>query len=291
MEDQWRQHGRDYGIWQRRDRLRGDWRRQEDGVTSASIVAPDPETLKVKDWFTQSGADSKSTPVVFSSKGKELLAEATSDGRLFLLDTGSLGGADHNTPLQVTPVSSGSRTSLVPDALATWGGRKGHPMAGGAVGTPSPPHGFKATNGTVANGTIVAWKMAVRPKASLEPAWVERHDCAIAADRRGWRPLCDSERRIPTGRFGYRQFRVNGRFVAGGSRRTRRDDWKRNLEQRQDDDLFRAWHRPIVKSRAGLSGDFGQCCICLRDAVGAAVTSMNGPSAVHHQYMADHHIG
>jgi hypothetical protein len=32
-------------------------------------------------------------------------------------------------------------------------------------------------------------------------------------------------------------------------------------------------------------------CIVRRDAVGAAVTSMNGPSAVHHQYMADHHIG
>lgn len=63
-----------------------------------------------------------------SSKGKELLAEATSDGLLFLLDIGSLGGADHNTPLLMTPVSSGSRTSLVPDALATWGGRKGHPI-------------------------------------------------------------------------------------------------------------------------------------------------------------------
>ena len=112
--------------------------------------------------------------MVFSSKGKELLAEATGDGRLFLLDTWSLGSADQNAPLQVTPVSSGSATSLVPDALATWGGRKGPPMAGGAVGTPSPPHGFKATNGTVANGTIVAWKMAVRPKASLEPAWVSR---------------------------------------------------------------------------------------------------------------------
>src|SRR5260370_39789895 len=120
MEGQWRQPGRDDGIWRRRDRLRGDWRRQEDGVTSASIVAPDPETLKVKDWFTQSGADSKSTPVVFSSKGKELLAEATSDGRLFLLDTGALGGGEHNTPLQVATVSSGSRTSLVPDALSTW---------------------------------------------------------------------------------------------------------------------------------------------------------------------------
>lgn len=93
----------------------------------------------------------------------------------------------------------------------------------------------------------------------------------------------------PTGRFGYRQFRANGGFVAGGSLRTRRYDWKRNLEQRQDGDLFRAWHGPIV--RAGLSGDFGQCCIYLRDAVGAAVTSMNGPSAIHHQYMADHHIG
>jgi hypothetical protein len=165
-------------------------------------------------------------------------------------------------------------------------------MAGGAVGTPSPPHGFRATNGTVANGTIVAWKMAAGPKASLEPAWVSRDMIAplppIGVDGVIF-AIASGE--YQPGDFGYRQFQANSRFVAGSSLRTRRDDWKRNLEQRQDDDLFRAWHGPIVKSRAGLFGGFGQCCICLRDAVGAAVTSMNGPSAVHHQHMADHHIG
>src|SRR5216684_1449593 len=94
--------------------------RHEDGGYSDSIVALDPATLTIKDWITQPGADFKSTPVVFRSKGKELLAEATGDGRLFLLDTASLGGVDHNTPLQVTPQSSGSRASVVPDALASW---------------------------------------------------------------------------------------------------------------------------------------------------------------------------
>ena len=41
-------------------------------------------------------------------------------------------------------------------------------------GSPSLSAGFKTTNGAVANGAIVAWKMAAGPKASLEPAWVSR---------------------------------------------------------------------------------------------------------------------
>jgi len=148
--------------------------RHEDGGYSDSIVALDPATLTIKDWFTHPGADFKSTPVVFRSEGKELLAEATGDGRVFLLDTASLGGADHHTPLQVTPPSSGSRTSVVPDGLASWTDENGVQWLLAPSGSPSLSAGFKTTNGAVANGAIVAWKIAAGPKASLEPAWVSR---------------------------------------------------------------------------------------------------------------------
>jgi outer membrane protein assembly factor BamB len=148
--------------------------RAAEGGYSDSIVALDPATLKIKGWFTQPGADFKSTPVVFRSKGKELLAEASGDGRLFLLDTASLGGADHHTPLQVTPPSSGSRTSVVPDGLASWTDENGVQWLLAPSGSPPLSAGFKTTNGAVANGAIVAWKMAAGPKASLEPAWVSR---------------------------------------------------------------------------------------------------------------------
>jgi outer membrane protein assembly factor BamB len=148
--------------------------RAAEGGYSDSIVALDPATLTIKDWFTHPGADFKSTPVVFRSQGKELLAEATGDGRLFLLDTASLGGADHETPLQVTPPSSGSRMNVAPAGLASWTDENGVQWLLAPSGSPSLSAGFKTTNGAVANGAIVAWKMSAGPKASLEAAWVSR---------------------------------------------------------------------------------------------------------------------
>jgi hypothetical protein len=61
------------------------------GGYSNAVVALDPETLRVKDWFTQPGAGFTSTPVVFRIRDKELLAAVAGDGRIFLLDTASLG--------------------------------------------------------------------------------------------------------------------------------------------------------------------------------------------------------
>jgi outer membrane protein assembly factor BamB len=104
----------------------------------------------------------------------ELLAEAAVDGRLFLLDTASLGGTDHSTPLQVTPPSSGSRTSVVADALASWEDEKGARWLLAPSSAPLLSSGFKVTNGAVANGAIAAWKVSAGPKASFEPGWVSR---------------------------------------------------------------------------------------------------------------------
>ena len=66
------------------------------------VVALDPATLRPKDWLATDGADFNASPVVFKHKDRELLAVSGNDGRLYLLDSGSLGGADHRTPLHVT---------------------------------------------------------------------------------------------------------------------------------------------------------------------------------------------
>jgi hypothetical protein len=81
-----------------------------------SVVALDRVTLEPKDWFTRDGADFNATPVVFRFKGKDLIAASGGDGRLYLLDGTSLGGADHKTPLAV--VDTGGATSGA--GLATW---------------------------------------------------------------------------------------------------------------------------------------------------------------------------
>ena len=79
---------------------------------SNAIVALEPKTLKLKDSFTQPGADFNTSPVVFRHKDKDLMAVSGNDGRLYLLDGTSL-----KTPLHVTPKYSNAGAT---GGLATW---------------------------------------------------------------------------------------------------------------------------------------------------------------------------
>jgi outer membrane protein assembly factor BamB len=83
-----------------------------------SIVALTPKELKVKDYFALSEKPLKSakgeapgiSPVVFSFAVRDLVVAGSSDGRVFLLDSRSLGGADHRTPLFVSkPIAESGR--------------------------------------------------------------------------------------------------------------------------------------------------------------------------------------
>ena len=139
-----------------------------------AVVALDPRTLQVKDWFQHAGADFVSTPVVFQSKGKDLLAEVAGDGRIFLLDAASLGGADHKTPLEITPPSSGPRAGVLPAALASWEDESGVRWLLAPSAAPASANRFAATNGTVMNGAITAYRVKPGAKPSLEPAWISR---------------------------------------------------------------------------------------------------------------------
>src|SRR5262249_30578163 len=94
-----------------------------DGTTSSpyanSVVALDPKTLKVRDYFTQAQADFTASPLVFQYRAKDLIAAAAKDGRLYILNSTSLGGTDHHTPLSSTPLGSSS-IDVAPSALASW---------------------------------------------------------------------------------------------------------------------------------------------------------------------------
>ena len=51
-----------------------------------AIVALDPKTLQVKDWFSAPGAEFVTGPSILRSEGHELVAAATKDGRLLVLE-------------------------------------------------------------------------------------------------------------------------------------------------------------------------------------------------------------
>ena len=58
-------------------------------------------------------------PTVFRFKNWELTASAGKEGVIFLLDTKSLGGADHHTPLFRSPLYTNQEVNFV--AKGFWG--------------------------------------------------------------------------------------------------------------------------------------------------------------------------
>lgn len=127
-----------------------------------TLLALTPKDLKLKHYFTGAGsANSLATPVVFAYKGRDLIVSAGADGRLSLLDSQSLGGADSKTPLYQTP-SLNSAGRSIRGALASW------LDADGTRWVLAPVWGSP-------NGSIVAFKVEESDgKPVLTQAWVSR---------------------------------------------------------------------------------------------------------------------
>ena len=140
---------------------------------SNAIVALAPKSLTVKDWFTAPNADFTSGPTVIKHGDKELVAAATKDGRIYLLDAASLGGSDHKTAMFVSPAYSTAKTDYAPQALAAWQDADHvdwilEPFAGAGPGGVS-------SNGKVTNGGLVALKLTDDgAKVALTPGWVSQ---------------------------------------------------------------------------------------------------------------------
>src|SRR5215510_12494448 len=143
-----------------------------DPATPNSLVALDPKSLSVKGWYTANSQEFSSTPVIFEYKGKTLIAATTKDGRVHLLDSANLGGADHQTALYTTPASS-KAADFAPGALASWQDASGARwILAPAVGAQATDLGFK---GAVTKGAVVAWKIVEQNGAlTLQPAWASR---------------------------------------------------------------------------------------------------------------------
>src|SRR5262245_7973318 len=145
------------------------------GESPNSVVALDPKTLSVKSWYSAESQEFSSSPVVFGYKDKILIAATTRDGRVHLLDSANLGGADHKTPLATTPASERDG-NFMPGALSSWQDSSGVRWILAPTEKTQAAHaGFKTTNGTVTRGAVVAWKLVEKDGAlALEPGWVSR---------------------------------------------------------------------------------------------------------------------
>lgn len=137
-----------------------------------AVVALDRATLTPKDWLSAPGIEFNSAPIVLRHKDRDLVAATANDGRLYLLDAASLGGADHKAPLHVTAKYTAPGAGA---GLATWESQ-GTRWILAPVAGPLPAGPKFAANGVAPSGGIVAFKVVEQGGTlALEPAWASRN--------------------------------------------------------------------------------------------------------------------
>jgi hypothetical protein len=127
---------------------------------SNTLLALSPKDLKLQQTFTAAqSAGRVAAPVVFAYKGRDLIATAGAGGRLYLLDSKSIGGDDHKTPLyQTEPLGNGE----IVGGLSTW-------LDGGTRWLLAPVWGSNK------HGSIIAFKVEEKDgKIVLTKGWESR---------------------------------------------------------------------------------------------------------------------
>lgn len=151
-----------------------------------TVVALTARELKVKDYFTigdrplrgETGAQGI-TPVVFSFPGRDLVIAGGSNGKIYLLDSRSLGGPNHQTPLFATPELTKGRNSKAQEhgfggVFSTWfdadtGTRRFYTTVFGPLRKSS---GI-AAHRLAGEGSLLAFELRGTPvQPTLEPIWV-----------------------------------------------------------------------------------------------------------------------
>lgn len=169
----------------------GPWN-PENGIFGNGIIGvkQNPQTKAVElvdyygptnaEWLWKRDLDMQVTPAIFKYKGKELMVDAGKECVVYLMDTESIGGDDHRTPLHRTPLICNEEVNFASagiwGSMATWEDAKGTRW----VLTPfwGPKHSkWKAPieNGPVKYGAIAAFKVEDKAgKYTLVPAWLSR---------------------------------------------------------------------------------------------------------------------
>jgi outer membrane protein assembly factor BamB len=129
-------------------------------------------------WLTRRDLDMNVTPVVFPYEGRDLIVASGKEGRYFVLDSKSMGGADHLTPLFRSEPISNKNVNFQKEgtwgSLASWEDKKGTRWVLGPTGGETAVK-FPTSYGATPNGGIVAFKLQDKDgKTELVPAWVSR---------------------------------------------------------------------------------------------------------------------
>jgi len=170
----------------------GQWD-PEHGVYGSGIIGvkqnPQTKALELADFYGPSNAewlvkrdlDMQVTPAIFTYQGRELMVDAGKECRIYLMDTASIGGDDHRTPLyrspQICNEDDNSASAGIWGSMATWEDAKGTRW----VLTPiwGPPHSaFHAPleHEEVDDGAIVAFRLEESAgKLTLVPAWMSQN--------------------------------------------------------------------------------------------------------------------
>jgi len=159
----------------------------EAGKLSDAFIALEPKTLKLADWYApknQVFIDKKDldmgnmSPVVFRFKGRELIAGSGKEGVIYLLDSKSLGGDDHRSPLYRSPGFTNEEANFQArgfwGALSVWEDGDGTTWLYGPAYGPQHPASpvFPTAHGEAPDGSIMAFKVVDKNgKPELSPAW------------------------------------------------------------------------------------------------------------------------
>ncbi len=158
------------------------------GKLSTSVLAykSADDALTLKDyytpsnhaWLTKRDLDMNTTPVVFPYKGRDLLVGSGKEGRYFLMDSQSLGGPDHKTPLYRSPLVSNKNVNFQTEgswgSFASWEDKDGTRWVLAPIGGPVAVD-FPVSYGATPNGGVIALKLTdAGGKIELAPAWLSR---------------------------------------------------------------------------------------------------------------------
>ena len=154
--------------------------------TTVEAYASSGDSLTLKDyytpsnhaWLTKRDLDMNTTPVVFPYKGRDLLVGSGKEGRYFLMDSKSLGGPDHQTPLYRTPLVSNKNVNFQTEgtwgSFASWEDKDGTRWVLAPIGGPVAVE-FPISYGPTPNGGVIALKLTdTGGKVELTPAWLSR---------------------------------------------------------------------------------------------------------------------
>ncbi|HEY6390920.1 MAG TPA: PQQ-binding-like beta-propeller repeat protein [Bryobacteraceae bacterium] len=164
----------------------------ENGIFGNGIIGvkqnPETKALDLVDYYGPTNAewlwkrdlDMQVTPVIFNYKGKELMVDAGKECRLYLMDTESIGGDDHRTPLYRSPLLCNEDVNFA--SAGIWGSLASWEDAKGTRWVLTPIWGakhsaFKAPveYGEVKYGAVVAFKVEEKNgKWQLTPTWISR---------------------------------------------------------------------------------------------------------------------